>query len=424
MPRTADFERLLKGAIGLDPASIGRQVLDRALHERASVRGCRRLEDYWECVRASEAELQELIDAVVVLETWFFRHETSFAGLARLAQEEWLPRTGGDVIRLLSLPCASGEEPYSMAMSLLDAGMRADRFCIDAVDISVRALAQARLGVYRANAFRGVRADIRDRYFTKTVDGHRVNEAVRRQVQFHHGNLLAAEAFLGAGVYDVVFCRNVLIYFDSATQHALMPALSRVLSRNGALFVAPAETGLPSNHGFVPADLAMSFAFRKAETARPPRATASPARIRLAAGRTPGPRHVPAHKSTPQPPAIAAERDAHDQSHVDAVSGLARAMRLADEGHLADAARCCESEIDTHGPSAEAFYLLGIVRDAGGNQTAAAECYRKALYLDPNHSDAQIHLAFLMERLGRHGSARALRDRARRIDRKRQTPHG
>ena len=89
-----------------------------------------------------------------------------------------------------------------MAMSLLDAGMRADRFCIDAVDISVRALAQARLGVYRANAFRGVRADIRDRYFTKTVDGHRVNEAVRRQVQFHHGNLLAAEAFLVFGVLE------------------------------------------------------------------------------------------------------------------------------------------------------------------------------------------------------------------------------
>ena len=86
--------------------------------------------------------------------------------------------------------------------------------------------------------------------------------------------------------------------------------------------------------------------------------------------------------------------------------GLDEAVRLADQGRFAEAAACCEEHLRRHGPSAEAFYLLGLVRDAGGNPTDAANYYRKALYLDPNHHEALVHLAFLLEQQGNSAARR------------------
>src|SRR5882757_9223554 len=161
----APFEALLKQAMGLDAASIGASAIEHAV--------------------------QALIETVVVPETWFFRDREAFAALARMAFEEWL-RTRAehmqhmqdtqDMMRLLSLPCSTGEEPYSMAMALLDAGFPANRSHIDAVDISARALAHARRAVYGRNSFRGDRLDFRERYFEATAQGLHLSDVVQQQV--------------------------------------------------------------------------------------------------------------------------------------------------------------------------------------------------------------------------------------------------
>jgi chemotaxis protein methyltransferase WspC len=97
---------------------------------------------------------------------------------------------------------------------------------------------------------------------------------------------------------------------------------------------------------------------------------------------------------------------------------LAEAMRLADEGHLVEAARLSESYLREHGPDAQAFYLLGIVRDAAGSKLQADEYLRKAIYLDPNHHDALIHLALLAGHRGDQAGARLFLERAERIKRR------
>jgi len=97
---------------------------------------------------------------------------------------------------------------------------------------------------------------------------------------------------------------------------------------------------------------------------------------------------------------------------------LAAATLLANEGRFAEAATCCEDHLQNQGPSANAFYLLGLVRDASGHQSESFACYRKALYLDPNHHEALIHLAFLMEQQGNKAAAQALRSRAQRLEQK------
>ena len=150
-----DFEKVLKQAMGLDAVSIGSTTIERAVRVRMADLGLGRREDYWQQLHDSTDELQELIETVVVPETWFFRDREAFGALVRLVTEEWLPAHPAGILRLLSVPCSTGEEPYSIVMALLDGGVSLERFQVDAVDISARALAQARRGVYGMNSFRG-----------------------------------------------------------------------------------------------------------------------------------------------------------------------------------------------------------------------------------------------------------------------------
>src|ERR1700722_10012721 len=156
------LEVLLKEAMGLDAASIGASAVERAVQARMEASRLSDLGAYLELVRASKAELQQLIEAIVVPETWFWRDPQAFALLSRWAFESWLPKNRDGPMRLLSLPCSTGEEPYSMAMTLLEAGFPADRLSIDAVDISECALALAARARYGRNSFRGSDPALRD----------------------------------------------------------------------------------------------------------------------------------------------------------------------------------------------------------------------------------------------------------------------
>jgi chemotaxis protein methyltransferase WspC len=413
----AEFESLLLQTMGLDAASIGSLNLERAVRERQA--SCR-LDDrqaYLERVRSCEVELQELVEAIVVPETWFFRDENAFAALGRIVQQEWSRLPAGSVLRLLSLPCASGEEPYSMAMALLDAGIPSDRFVIDAADISARILERGEAGIYGKNSFRGKELSFRERYFTPVAEGYRITDAVRRPVRFQQGNLLAPGFLPGAACYDIIFCRNLLIYLESTMRQRAIDVLKRLLADAGRLFVAAAETGLLLRSGFASAKVGESFTFRKAEAkvdAIEAPAEAAPARLAKA---KPAPVVAPAARQPTARPVVRIPPPLVVSTVPPTVSpdpGLGEAGRLADQGRLAEAATLCERFLQTHEPNAEAFHLLGLVRDADGKQEQAAECYRKALYLDPSHHEALIHLACLLEKQGDGTAARRLRERAER----------
>src|SRR6202163_2862965 len=107
----AEFENLLKRTIGLDAASIGSSAIKHAVQARTSACGLKDLRAYWELLCTSKAELQELVEVVVVPETWFFRDREAFLAMARMAHDEWLPHHSRRALRLLSLPCSTGEEP-------------------------------------------------------------------------------------------------------------------------------------------------------------------------------------------------------------------------------------------------------------------------------------------------------------------------
>ncbi len=397
-----EIEQLLRQRIGLDAAALGPSVLGRAVRQRISALKLDGVHDYRALLAAAGAEWDVLVEEVVVAETWFFRDRQAFGALSRLA----LARTSPAPLRLLSVPCASGEEPYSMVMALLDAGLPPARFQVDALDISSRALARARRAIYGRNSFRGEDLSYRDRYFHAVKDGYALNPTVRERVCFRRGNLLDAEVLAGTQPYDFVFCRNLLIYFDRATQRRAFAVLERLVSERGHLFVGPAELPLVSRHGFISARMPMAFACQKAFPVR--RLTAERSRLNLAC---PGPATPTSPlKSRPRRSAITSSRSTN-ASEEDA---LKLAQQLADAGRLHEAALACHEILQRQSDSAQAYYLLGLIADAQGF-VGAGGFYRKAIYLDPHHYEALTQMSLLCAKQGNEAQARVFSRRADRV---------
>lgn len=450
------FEAWLSLETGIDAPSLGANALERAVLDRtramlaespscdAAVVDAAALDAYWLRLNTWPEERQALIEALVVPETWFFRDREAFAALARLAGER-LVREPARVLRILSVPCSSGEEPYSAAMALLDAGIAPARFAIDAIDISGRAIAQAERAFYGRNAFRGQPLAFRDRHFSEAGGGWQLSESVRQRVRFAQGNLFE-DAVDGEARYDFVFCRNVLIYFHRDAQDRAIRRLDAQLADGGMLFVGPAETGLMMRHAMTPARIPLAFAFVRTPAGGMP------------AGAVPPVRRAPAPVATGLPsvtlPAVPARQPALASIAVRAGAGVASvgaarpngaamplstplpvpplrkvlpdlddARRLADAGRFDEAEGIIQEIAGLSAPEADTFYLLGLIADARGRHADAGDFYRKTLYLDPVHYEALTHLAALLDVGGDAVGARQLMLRAQRALARRDKAH-
>jgi chemotaxis protein methyltransferase WspC len=385
------IEQLLTERTGLDCSVIGPTMIERVVRRRMKLAGVDNVEDYRALVLGSAREYSSLLEEVVVKETWFFRDAAAFTNLARVAVEEWLPRHSTGKLRVLSLPCSSGEEPFSIVMALLDKGMPPARFHVDAIDISSRALARARGCAYGKNAFRGRELGFKYRYFREVADGFELNSEVRRLVYFFEANLLDERFEPPHLNYDFIFFRNLLVYLDRPAQAIALQKIEKLLSPTGLLFVGPAEQPLALEWGLVSAQMPLAFGCRQ----RPARRSdwVAPGLLESSSG-------VP------------------NRSLLNLSSGqkqdLVEANRLADAGRLAEAAAICETHLSQGQASAQVYYLLGLLRDARGDDRAF-ECYRKALYLDPNHYETLVHLAILELKNGDTAAARHFQRRAGRL---------
>ncbi|MDB6023801.1 MAG: hypothetical protein JWM68_24 [Verrucomicrobiales bacterium] len=403
-----ELENLLKATMGLDATTVGSSTVERGIRERMKATGADSVEKYWNLVCSSAVELQELVESVVVPETWFFRDNHAFTALGKLVREEWSTRNPAGVVRLLSVPCSTGEEPYSLAICLHGSGM--SRFIIDAVDISERALTRAKAAVFGRNSFRGAGLEFQNNYFEKNANGYELTAGIRCRVNFERGNLIEETFGATRQKYDFIFCRNLLIYFDAATQKRAFAKLKQMLTDDGVLFVGPSEGAVAVSHGFVSTKLPSSFAFRKSggklTLTGEERIKDKPERKASALSKPPTStgKMTTVRPPTPKPGIETPEPE------ID----LSLARRSADAGKLEDATQICLAHLRRKGASAEAYYLLGLVQDACNAKEEARELYRKAVYLQPDHYDALIHLSLLTASLGDANGARALQHRAER----------
>lgn len=249
---------------GLDTATIGEDTLREVIRDRISILGCGSLKGYIAHLSSSAKERLVFVERVMVPETWFFRERSSLEWIAEHSANTFLKRPGQDVFRVLSLPCMTGEETYSMAMALKDAGFPNDRLRVEGVDLGRENIKRARAGEYGITSFRGRNLGFQEQHLIKVNEElWRVPDTLRSVVHFEQASPLAPSFASARAPYDVIFCRNLLVYFDRETQIQTLEVLIRLLKPGGLVAAGAAEHELLEGKGFRSVNLELPFVMGK-----------------------------------------------------------------------------------------------------------------------------------------------------------------
>ena len=258
---------LINGCAGIHFGDDALSILERRLRERLLALGLRSFGEYYQFLRfatAASAELEEVIDLLTTNETYFFRESYQL----RAFRDEVLPELArAPSRRLLSIwsaGCSTGEEAYTIAILVAESGLFGDwEVRVYGSDISRRCVAAARRGVYGPSAFRVTPEEIRRDYFVERVDGVHVDERIRASCHFGHLNLMDDERARIVGRVDVVFCRNVLIYFDHRSRKRVIDMFYERLVPGGYLFLGHSESLLNVSTAFELVHLREDLVYRK-----------------------------------------------------------------------------------------------------------------------------------------------------------------
>jgi chemotaxis protein methyltransferase CheR len=246
-----DVFRLLRDAIyrrtGLWFADTSKYLLQKRLSPRARDLNFESFQKYYYLLQydpRADAEFDEIYDLVTTKETYFFREPAQLTAFVEEIIPDILARKTVRKVRVWSAGCASGEEPYSIAM-LLQEARAYDRATIEifASDISSEVLVRARKGQYRETAFRTTDPTLRDKYFTREPDGGwRIADEIRNRVSFGRLNLYDEPRVSLLGNVDVIFCRNVIIYFDDSSKRTVVNTFYNRLVDGGYLLLGHSES--------------------------------------------------------------------------------------------------------------------------------------------------------------------------------------
>jgi chemotaxis protein methyltransferase CheR len=245
-----DFRAVIATNLGIKMPPEKKVMLQSRLHRRLRELGLESFEEYHrrffgDSENQSE-ELEQLLNVVTTNKTDFFREPDHFDYLAKRVLPEWLRRRPAPFFRVWCAGCSSGEEAYTIAMTLLEERQRADfDFTILATDVSTRVLDIARQAVYTDEQATPIPPAFRSRYLLRSRDKQarqvRIAPEVRAKVRFGHLNFLAPDYGIRETM-DAVFFRNVLIYFNREAQQEIVGRICRHLRVGGHLFIAHAET--------------------------------------------------------------------------------------------------------------------------------------------------------------------------------------
>ncbi len=358
-------------------------------------------------------ELRALATRLTVAESSFFRHAAQLDALINVLVERLADVPGR--VRVLSAGCAGGEEPYSIAILAVERLPQRDRERIELVafDLDADQVRQAQVGRYSSWSLRSTPQAIRERWFARDGEGFQLDEAIRRQVRFEQRNAVAPDpSFWQPGAFDVIVCRNVLIYFTPEAFRAVIARFARALHPRGALFLGHSESLRGVTDEFVVAQDGDAFLYRRRAEDEPaaPTTSAKP-RVRAPIGR---------HAPTPIERAskaelydlLRAERFDAVLRRIDALDGdpeavLLRAACLVNLDQAAEAHAALAAALRDHPADARLRLLLGLVHERSGRTDDAERSYADAVVLDPSLAMAHFYLGRLYRRRGRTSDAAA-----------------
>jgi len=259
---------LIQERFGLAFDGVRLEILGSRLGSRLRELHLQTPREYYQYLRFHpdrELEFAQLPPVVTNNETYFFREAHQFDLLAQHVIPERRPVLGGRPFRVLSAGCSSGEEAYSIGITLQSAAsaLAGVSWEIDGCDLNAVRIEKARAALYEETSLRCCDQEARRRYFHPVGPQFQLKEHYRHGVRFFPMNLLAANGNLGWSRYDAIFCRNLLIYFHEAAFEALIGHFSRWLAPGGYLFLGHAESLLDCKTPFIPVSLPSGVLYRK-----------------------------------------------------------------------------------------------------------------------------------------------------------------
>lgn len=401
--RHATVRRWLEERALVEPSLLETAGLDAAVAGRIALFGGSE-PAYVEALDREPDEADRLLADIAVPETWLFRYPRSYDLLLDFLQRRLA--SGQPTLRMLSVGCATGQEPHCMAMTALHAGWPADRVRVEALDRNSGVLRIASAGEYGASSIRTEAPAWAAPYLDRRNEVIVVAQAVRDLVRFTRADVSDPASLRATGPFDAVFCRNLLIYVNSQARSSLLDAICDELAPDGLLFVGHAEQLMRGR--------------------APLRAVAAPHTFALEPDRglAPGVPPVPVVRSSVRPeppqgpslpprgaPSPAVQQPAPRPAPADT---LEVARGLADAGRMEDGEAMVRAIVARSGPTAGACELLGMIRLSLGDAAGAKRLFEQSVYLDPSRTTSLLQLAILSERSGDNRRADAYWDRARR----------
>lgn len=256
------FRKVIYDESGITFSATNRSILDSRIKELLHKKNLTTPGDYYALVRKDPEEMKEMLDSVTTNLTRFFRNQPHFDAFVNYIIPkvvEYKKQHGSDrTIRIWSAGCSTGEEPYTIAMIMKDICPLGFDFKITASDISLKSLMTAQQGFYADSKVDGIPANYLQKYFTKVDGGYQIKKEVSDTIRFDYHNLKNDS---GVRNLDVVFCRNVLIYFDEPAQLAVINRFWNSMAPQSYLFIGHSESlfGMKTQFEFLKTDWACLY---------------------------------------------------------------------------------------------------------------------------------------------------------------------
>ncbi len=390
-----ELAREIEATSGFVIPPRGLEPLAALARERATALGVSGIDGYLARLRAKpeSREWRHLLGRITVKESRLFRGRPQIEAFAQRIVPEIVAGRGSGRIRIWSAGCARGEEAATLALVLADHPLLAGwEWSILATDVDDAALADAEQGLYGARAMGGVPAEVVERHFERRGEQYEMRPRIRAHIRYRHQNLAAPQLDLPEAPFDVIFLRNVLIYFSAEVQRRVVASVERVLAPRGWLFLGPSESLLPLEVALRPRDLGTCFCYGWPSPAARP--SAGPAALQAADPPTAG--EGSDLEPPPLPPA-AARLPFEEQA--------AAMLALLDAGEP-ETGRRAASQLRLDYPESPAAHLLeglGFLRS--GLPERAVLAFRAARYLAPDLAEIRYLLGRTLAELGRRDQA-------------------
>ncbi len=411
--------KYLEDEIGLDINSIGTASIDSSIKLLMTENNIETIDELLHNLKHLPKFHSLLFEKIIVPETWFFRDAKPFEFLSI-----WLRQNKvffqREKLKILSAPCSTGEEPYSIAIALTEQGLPKDSFRIDAIDISGDSIIKAKKAEYHKISFRGDDKYFLDKYFTPRGDKRfGLKREIRDMVDFRQDNILRLITIKPFEKYHVIFFKNLLIYLNADARMKTMNKIKQLLHPKGVLFTGHTETSYFLQYGFSMVKYPHSFALsiNKANTAiakdKVINNIQSKASIKTNARKDFTLRDTNGTSKQIEPAEITDSTEIKEEK-----TQLGKIKQLADKGYFDKALDMCIEYSGKNKSDYEAYFLQGLIYEAINDKDNAAIQYNKVLYLMPDHSDALLHLSLLYESAGLEKQARSVRERLLRLKNK------